>query len=183
MKKILNHLEEYIMAVLLPVMCLIIFLNTVGRYTQTFSMPWAEEAARYCMIWLVFLGIAAAARKNSHFAVEVFFLITPKSFHKYIRTIIMLIVLGFTLKISHISIEFIQRLQAMDQVSPSLAIPMWMMYAAIPCGCFLMAIRTVQYFVNNFKTTWDPKAEAAKEFAQESCPADEAAGAEDGKKE
>ncbi len=168
MKKILNHLEEYIMAVLLPLMCLIIFLNTVGRYTQTFSMPWAEEAARYCMIWLVFLGIAAAAGKNSHFAVEVFFLITPKSFHKYIRVVIMLIVVAFCLKISHISIEFIQRLQAMGQISPSLAIPMWMMYSAIPVGCFLMAVRTIQSFVRNFKATWDPQAEAAKEFAAES---------------
>lgn len=167
MKKILNHLEEYIIAILLPLMCLIIFLNTLGRYTGAFSMPWAEEAARYCMIWLVFLGIAAAAGKNSHFAVEVFFLITPKAFHKYLRTVIMLIVVAFCLKISHLSIEFIQRLEAMGQISPSLAIPMWMMYSAIPCGCFLMAVRAIQYFVKNFKATWDPQAEAAKEFAAE----------------
>lgn len=153
------------MAVLLPAMCLIIFLNTLGRYTQTFSLPWAEEAARYCMVWVVFLGIAAAARQNMHFAVEAIFLVTPQGTHKYLRTMIMAVVVLFSLKISLISIEFIQRLMAMKQVSPSLGIPMWMMYAAVPCGCFLLAVRTVQYFVGNFKATWDPKADAAREFA------------------
>jgi C4-dicarboxylate transporter DctQ subunit len=119
------------------------------------------------MIWLVFLGIAAAARKNSHFSVEVAFLLSPKRFHKYLRAFIMVMVVFFTTVVSGLAIKFVINLHKMGQISPSLGIPIWMMYAAIPIGCFLMALRTVQYFVNNFQATWNPSAEAMKEFVGE----------------
>lgn len=157
---ILNNLEEYLLAVFLPLMCIIVFVNTVGRYTGTLSIPWAEEAARYLMIWLVFIGIAAAAKKNSHFAVEVFFLITPKVIHKFGRCFILLMVVFFNLTVAGLALNFVKRLHGMEQVSPSLGIPMWLMYSAIPIGCFLMAVRSIQYFVKNYKAAWDPEAAA-----------------------
>lgn len=163
MKKVLNNLEEYLMAFFLPLMCIIVFANTVGRYTGLLSIPWAEEAARYLMIWLVFLGIAAAAKKNQHFAVEVLFLLTPKGFHKYARAFILIMVAFFTGTVFILAIKFVMNLQKMGQVSPSLGIPMWVMYSAIPVGCSLMAVRSIQYFAKNFKATWDPEASAMEE--------------------
>jgi len=175
MKKILNN-EEYLLAVFLPLMCIIVFVNTVGRYTGTLSIPWAEEAARYLMIWLVFIGIAAAAKKNSHFAVEVFFLITPKAVHKPGRFFILFMVVFFNLFVSGLAIKFVKNLYNMGQVSPSLGIPMWIMYSAIPIGCFLMAVRSIQYFINNYRAAWDPEA-----AAMESAGACESGSTEDNK--
>ncbi|MDL2259788.1 TRAP transporter small permease [Deltaproteobacteria bacterium OttesenSCG-928-K17] len=146
MKKILNNVEEYLIAVFLPLMCIIVFVNTVGRYTGLLSLPWAEEAARYLMVWLVFLGIAAAAKYNSHFAVEVLFLITPNRFHKYFRYLISVVVIIFCLTVAMLAFKFVMNLYRMGQVSPSLQIPMWVMYSAIPLGCSLMAIRTLQHY-------------------------------------
>ena len=61
MKKF-NTLEEYILAVLLPIMVIIVFLGTLEVF-GSFSMAWYEEAARYIMIWMVFIGIGAGAKK------------------------------------------------------------------------------------------------------------------------
>ena len=183
MKKIMNNLEEYLLAVFMPLMCLIVFTNTVGRYTGLLSLPWAEEAARYLMIWMVFLGIAAAAKKNSHFAVEVLFLITPKVIHKFARTFILIMVVFFNLIVAGLAVKFVMNLERMGQVSPSLAIPMWIMYSAIPLGCFLMAVRSIQYFAKNFRATWNPE-DAALEFTCE--PSGDSSGEADspaGKKE
>jgi len=72
-------------AVILPVMCVIMFINTIGRYTQTLSIPWAEEAARYLMIWLVFLASAWRTKRIPIFAVEVLFPLMSEGFHKYAR--------------------------------------------------------------------------------------------------
>lgn len=149
MKRVLNNLEEYLIAVFLPAMCLIVFVNTVGRYTGALSIPWAEEAARYLMIWLVFLGIAAAAKHNSHFAVEVLFLLTPKGFHKYARYLISVVVILFCLTVSMLAFKFVGNLHRMGQVSPSLGIPMWLMYSSIPIGCSLMAVRTLQCYAQD----------------------------------
>jgi len=181
MKKIFNNLEEFLIAIFLPLMCLIVFVNTVGRYTGLLSIPWAEEAARYLMIWSVFLGIAAAAKKNSHFAVEVLFLLTPKGFHKFIRTFIMIMVVFFNVTVSVLAIQFVMRLQKIKQVSPSLGIPMWVMYSAIPIGCFLMAVRTIQYFVNNFRATWDPEEAAMEQAVGCELPAEEESSEKTGK--
>ena len=49
----LKKAEEKLIAVLLAVMVIVIFAATIGRYTMLFSLPWAEELARYLMIWTV----------------------------------------------------------------------------------------------------------------------------------
>ena len=163
------------LAVFMPLMCLIVFTNTVGRYTGLLSLPWAEEAARYLMIWMVFLGIAVAAKKNSHFAVEVLFLITPKVIHKFARMFILVMVVFFNLVVSGLAVKFVMNLHKMGQVSPSLAIPMWIMYSAIPLGCFLMAVRSIQYYAKNFQATWNPE-DSALEYTCETSDGDDQAG-------
>lgn len=147
MKKLIDNFEEFFLAILLPCMCIIVFANTVGRYTGTFAIDWAEESARYMMIWLVFLGISAAAKKNAHFAVGVIFLVTPRKFHIPIRLFILIMVLIFTVIATVLGFQYAMRLHTMGQISPALAIPMWVMYGTIPVGCCLMSIRSVQHFV------------------------------------
>lgn len=54
MKKLVDgivKIEEILCVALLVVMCVIIFVATVARFTQLFVIDWAEELARYCMIW------------------------------------------------------------------------------------------------------------------------------------
>jgi C4-dicarboxylate transporter DctQ subunit len=164
MKKIIDNLEEYLLAVIMPVMCVIVFTNTLGRYTGLLSLPWAEEASRYMMIWLVFLGIAVAAKRNSHFSVQILFLLTPKRFHKYGNLLIMVVVTLFCLTVGLLATKFVINLFNMVQASPSLGLPMWIIYSALPLGLLLMAARTIQFYAKNFKTVWDIKKAATKEL-------------------
>ena len=92
------------------------------------------------------IGIGAAAKKNAHFAVEVIFMATHKAFHKLIRGVIVLLVAFFCGTVCFLSLGYLQRLYSMRQVSPSLGIPIWTMYSAIPIGCLFMLLRTVQYY-------------------------------------
>lgn len=147
MKKVIDNFEEIFLAILLPCMCIIVFANTVGRYTGLFALDWADESARYMMIWLVFLGISAAAKKNAHFAVGVIFLVTPRKLHIPIRFFILALVLIFTVTATILGFQYALRLYTMGQISPALAIPMWVMYGTIPVGCCLMTIRSVQHFI------------------------------------
>ncbi len=148
MKKVIDNFEEFFLAVFLLAMVIIVFVNTVGRYTGWFSIDWAEESARYMMIWLVFLGISAAAKKNAHFAVGAIFMVTPVKVHIPIRAFILIMVLVFTVTATALGFKYSTNLYNMGQTSPALSIPMWVMYGAIPVGCCLMAIRSIQYFVD-----------------------------------
>lgn len=162
MKSILNNFEEFFLAALLPAMCVIVFVNTVGRYSNLFSIGWAEESARYMMIWLVFLGISAAAKKNAHFAVGALFMITPKKAHLPIRGFILIMVLIFTAAATVLGFQYALRLADMGQTSPALSIPMWFMYGAIPVGCFLMAVRSIQFFIGQVRESRQGRDEAPK---------------------
>lgn len=143
-KYVLENFEEILVSILLPLMVIIIFAGTAGRYSKLFLLPWAEELARYIMIWVVFLGIGAGAKRNAHFMVEVLMLILPKFLKKYLRIFTSLFIAVFMAVLIYYSSSLIQRIMGMQQRSPSLGIPIWTVYVAIPVGCLLMAIRTLQ---------------------------------------
>lgn len=148
-RRFLGNFEESAITVLLPLMVVTIFVATFGRYSGWFLLPWAEELARYLMIWVVFLGIGAGAKRNSHFVVEVLQILLPESCHKFLRVFTTLFVTFFMGVLIYCSFQLINRVMSMGQVSPSLHIPIWTVYIAIPIGCLLMAFRTIQYCVKD----------------------------------
>ena len=166
-KYILNNFEEILIAVMLPLMVVIIFVGTAGRYSKLFLLPWAEEFARYLMIWVVFLGIGAGAKRNAHFVVEVLMLILPKGLKKYLRIFTTLFIAAFMAVLIYYSSTLIRRIFGMGQISPSMGIPIWTIYAAIPVGCALMAVRTIQKCYLDLAAPAGPPAETPEGKAEE----------------
>ena len=66
----LLRLNRGALVLLLAAMAIVIFANVVLRYTTSQSIEWAEEVARYLMVWLTFLGAGPVLRYGGHIAVE-----------------------------------------------------------------------------------------------------------------
>ena len=145
--KILNNFEEYILVILLPFMCVTIFIATFTRFTNVWVIPWAEELARYTMIWILFFGISAAAKRGEHFCITVFVELLPKSIQKVISVLRIFLMTGFMLFVGNFCVIVMQNQIRMGQVSPALFWPMWSMYAAVLVGCTLMLIRYIIFAV------------------------------------
>ncbi|WP_051534306.1 TRAP transporter small permease [Desulfitibacter alkalitolerans] len=143
----IDNFEENLIAILLPLMVLLVFAATFFRYTGLLILPWAEELARYMMIWIIYLGIGTGAKKNSHFAVEAFYKLMPQKTHKYFKILRTIIIIVFCTTVIGLSTKLIKAQMAMGQSSPSLGIPIWVAYLAVPIGCTLMALRSVQYII------------------------------------
>ncbi len=158
-KKILDHFEERCLYVFLPVMVIIIFVATVGRYTKMFSLPWSEELSRYLMIWMAFIGIGLAAKNGRHFAVDLIFLLTPTKIHKAIKTSAIVAVVIFLVIMLRLSVQFTYRVYMMGQLSPAMYLPMWFVCSAIPLGFLLMLIRSVQFYVFEMRKKDDGAAD------------------------
>jgi TRAP-type C4-dicarboxylate transport system permease small subunit len=58
------------LAILLAAMCIVVFANVVLRYAFNSGLTWAEESARYMMIYMVFLGAVGAVKNNEHLGVD-----------------------------------------------------------------------------------------------------------------
>lgn len=143
MEKLFDGLKkglETIMAFLMLVMTVTIFVATVSRFTGLFVINWAEELARYSMIWIIFLGVGAAALTGEHFCVEALGLFLPQKILKGIGWLNALLIFGFNVIVARFGMDIIKSQMASRQISPSLNWPMWVIYLAIPVGLTAMGV-------------------------------------------
>ena len=69
MKRV-QALTEVVAAVLLAGVVLIVLTQVVTRYLLRVSISWPEEMARYVLVWLTFVGAAAAAARHEQITVD-----------------------------------------------------------------------------------------------------------------
>ncbi len=139
-----NRIEEYIILAVFPPMLIIVLAATFSRYLGLFSIHWGEEAARYLMIWLGFAGISYGFRKNAHLGLSFMVDALPKEWHplvKYLRAAAILLFGGI---ITYYTSLIIAKQWQFKQMSPSLHLPIWMVYAAMLCGGALIMVRIAQ---------------------------------------
>ena len=65
-------LLEHVVALAFAALFAIIVLNIVLRNVAGIAWLWIPGAARLLFVWIVFLGVAAAVRRNEHLVVDYF---------------------------------------------------------------------------------------------------------------
>ena len=140
----LDNIEEYILLFLFPLMVIVVFVATCVRYLTVMSLPWAEEVARYSMVWIAYIGASLGIKRNAHLGVEAVLLMLPGGLRKYFDYLRYVIIILFNVLIAYYTFQIIQSQISTEQVSPSLRIPMWFAYGAVPVGAILMAWRCIQ---------------------------------------
>jgi C4-dicarboxylate transporter DctQ subunit len=70
MLRLLERLEEGLIALLLTVMTVITFTQVVARYVFNYSFVWALELNTFLFAWLIFLGAAYGVREGAHIGVD-----------------------------------------------------------------------------------------------------------------
>jgi len=148
MKKLLHwldqNLEAVICAVLMCVMTIIIFIQVIMRYVFKNSLAWSEEFARYCFVWLIYVGAAYACRKMQHIKIDASLLLFPKKVRPYIVILGELLVITFSVYILLTGTSLMNFQIAYNKVSPAMEIPMAVVNAAPVAGFALIIIRQVQ---------------------------------------
>ena len=92
--KILDHLEEWLIAFLMGAATLLIFVAVVHRYAAGLSIPvvqdallridlsWAQELCIYMFVWMAKFGAAYGVRTGIHVGVDVMINRLPPRLHK-----------------------------------------------------------------------------------------------------
>ena len=75
--RIVNALEEGIIALLFAAMTLVTFTQVVARYVFNSGMVWALELAQYLFAWLVLLGMSYGVKVHAHLGVDAFVRLFP----------------------------------------------------------------------------------------------------------
>lgn len=66
-----ERLVEWLMALALAIMVVLVFGNVVLRYAFSTGIAWAEEISRLMFVWMIFLGAILALRQHAHIGVEI----------------------------------------------------------------------------------------------------------------
>jgi C4-dicarboxylate transporter DctQ subunit len=164
MLKLLDHLEEWLIGLLMGGATLIIFVAVVHRYAAGLPIPvvqdwllalnlsWAQEACIYMFVWMAKFGAAYGVRTGIHVGVDVVINHLPDGARR--KCILFGLGAGalFTGVVASFGISFVWQLAHTDETSPDMELPMWLVYLAIPCGSGLMCFRFLQVAWNFWRT-------------------------------
>ncbi|MBI6628493.1 TRAP transporter small permease [Pontibaca salina] len=137
-ERALVGLNRWAVIGMLAAMALVVGTNVALRYTTNASLPWADEVARYLMIWLTFIGAGLALRTGGHVAITNLQDAIPTRAQIVLRSLIVLTLLAFFLFMIWAGQDYMTRMQF--QKSPALRLPFNYVYAAMPIGFALLAV-------------------------------------------
>ncbi|WP_226037837.1 TRAP transporter small permease [Aquibacillus saliphilus] len=148
----LKKVEEVIIAMGLLVVTVLLFVNIVLRFGFSANRSWAEEFIRYVMIWITFIGASVCFRKGMHVGVDFLMDLLKGKTKKGLQLFVNLICIVFMVFLIRYSIELVLFTQNTGQITPSLQIPLYYVYLAIPVGSALslvhLLIQTIQLIRN-----------------------------------
>lgn len=148
-KSFLIRLLEYIVAVLLVIMVIVVFGNVVSRYVFGKTFAWSEEIARFVLVYLVFLGAIIAMYRQQHLGVDVLYKFTPPGVQKVLRIIagiLVCIVLVAMIDGGRKMVEL-----GMTWPAPATRIPYGYINLTIPFSAFCMLLIVVGRLFREFR--------------------------------
>ncbi|WP_163969640.1 TRAP transporter small permease [Oceanobacillus halotolerans] len=124
--------------VVFALMTIIVFAQVVFRYVFDMNIHWAEEFARFGMVWIAFLGAAIGIKYEEHTRIDFFIKKLPPAGRTFIEILNKLICIVFLAVISYYSITSLGDM--MSLMTPSLQIPTGIVHLIIPVTGIVMII-------------------------------------------
>ena len=144
LKKLFDHFEEALGALVMAIMVTLTFANVVTRYVIVYPLAFTEEITISMFVWATLLGMSIAFRQNAHLAVTVFYdLGSP-----FLRKCFYFFATGMSF-IFFVLLTWLGSTQVLDEMelgvtTDSLALPAWIYSSAIPVFSVLILIRIIQ---------------------------------------
>jgi len=185
--RILDHLEEWLIAFLMGAATLLIFyaagahypvfLQPVQDFLLRINLGWAQELCIYMFIWMAKFGAAYGVRHGTHVGVDVLVRALPPAKARWVTMLGLFGGALFTAVVGTMGAKFVWdnglHFQALSWLhmdpgdipegptSPDLEVPTWIPYACIPLASYLMCFRFLQVLVHFYRTNELPVHEVA----------------------
>src|SRR5882757_3657471 len=151
--RILDRLEEILIATLMALATFIIFLAVMHRYLIgipllypllfPINLSWAQELCIYMFVWVAKFGAAYGVRTGIHVGVDVLVNQLKSPWRNMVVLFGLFCGAFFTAVIGTMGAKFVIGLMYTDQVSPDLDIPL---------GSYLMCFRFLQVAFTYWRT-------------------------------
>lgn len=142
MLNFISKVEKTAIALLFAFSTIILFVTVIMRYFFNASPSWTEEASRYLMIWIIYIGVSQTIETNSELKIDILTkFIKSRAFYKasmILGTIISIIV---SIYIVIYGFKFTLQLKEMNQAPGSFNLPMYLIYIIIPITAIIWVFK------------------------------------------
>lgn len=116
------------------------FVNIIGRYFFSVSIPWAEEIMLFLMVGCVFTGCCAVAWEGRQIRMDVVVGMLPAKVREFLALLSELVMIATAAAVTAFAWPVIAQLAAFDERSQAANFPLVISQAMIPIGYSLMAL-------------------------------------------
>jgi C4-dicarboxylate transporter DctQ subunit len=127
-------------------MTAVLVLQVFCRYALDASLSWSEELSRYLMIWTAMLGAAAVLDETDFVSFRWIVNLLGPAQQRAVRVLTILSSIAFLCIMVYVGTKL--AIHNMKQLSPALYMPIGWVYAALPAGCLLIAVRLAAELLN-----------------------------------
>src|SRR5271154_3437080 len=116
------------------------FVNIIGRYFFSVSIPWAEEIMLFLMVGCVFTGCCAVAWEGRQIRMDVAVGMLPPRLRELVNALSELVMIATAVAVAYFAWPVISQLAAFDERSQAANFPLVIPQAMVPLGYTLMAL-------------------------------------------
>lgn len=144
--KTINDVFSYTGMVMLVLMVIALFLQVFTRYVMHSSMSGTEEFARYAFIWITMMGASICVKDGSHATVS----LLNDHLHGTVKRIHKIIIELFVISCACVLIYYGVQLSkmTMNSYTPTLRIPMGIIYMSLPLGMTGVVIGSINHIAH-----------------------------------
>ena len=162
MLRLLDRLEEMIIATLIGAATLLIFVSVVQRfavgvsllypYARQIDLSWAQELCIFMFVWMAKFGAAYGVRTGIHVGVDVLVVRLGAGPRRWLILFSLFCGALFTGAVGTLGANLVAKIYSTGQLSADMEVPMWIVYLAVPLGSYLMCFRFLQVAWTFYRT-------------------------------
>ena len=145
-----SRISLYLTYFLLIAVTIITVLGVYYRYVLIDPLQWAEEIARYILIWMTLIGASIAVKERKHVKLTSIVVRIPEHTAVIIEIVFFLIIIFIIGLIANESIIMVVS-RSVKTISPSLQISMLWAHTALPVGFALILIQSFYILFEDIK--------------------------------
>ena len=139
--RIVNHLEEAIISILLLLTTLLVFLDVVMRFGFNTGFMWTQELTLHMSAWFVLFGTSYGIKVGSHIGVDAFVKLFPRNMRRFLTFIACILSLSYCGLVLYGSWIYLAKMKKIGIELEDLPFPTWLAHGMLLIGFIFISVR------------------------------------------
>ncbi len=139
--RLLNRLEEGVIALLLVTLTLLVFVETVMRFGFGATIHWAEEGSLTLAGWFVLFGASHGIKEGTHIGVDLLTRALPSPAKRALGAVAVSACLGYAGLFLYGSWVYLDKMWQLGLPMEDLPVPTWLAHSIMFIGFAMITLR------------------------------------------